>query len=349
MKAIFKTAVLLLLTNVAFLLEAEHSEASPSLAAEQTLLLDDDALMARLQKRIWGDNDNIYPGWTPWDLAIWFRKEAGNPSDERMHAALTAIYREAETREGKEARDLRVRAVLWLGVCSDDATKAFLLEVAAGTSKDGFLRTTAISSYLRNADAEEAKGALLRFLVGPDRIARDMDRSGVYPVANTAWEESSPEKKLAICEALQVGLAHESTHWVFCSGDRWLCGMSAKYARSEERLAMFERMYATPVPDGDLFDRQSLVPQIEMLRKLKKHTSVNSNLVTAIAHDFSQPLPEEERIALETPPNAPDATDAAQEKPAKTRCKGGYPLAAVAGLLAVTALWFVFRRKRGSA
>lgn len=349
MKAIFKTAVLLLLTNVAFLLEAEHSEASPSLAAEQTLLLDDDALMARLQKRIWGDNDNIYPGWTPWDLAIWFRKEAGNPSDERMHAALTAIYREAETREGKEARDLRVRAVLWLGVCSDDATKAFLLEVAAGTSKDGFLRTTAISSYLRNADAEEAKGALLRFLVGPDRIASDMDRSGVYPVANTAWEESSPEKKLAICEALQVGLAHESTHWVFCSGDRWLCGMSTKYARSEERLAMFERMYATPVPDGDLFDRQSLVPQIEMLRKLKKHTSVNSNLVTAIAHDFSQPLPEEERIALETPPNAPDATDAAQEKPAKTRCKGGYPLAAVAGLLAVTALWFVFRRKRGSA
>lgn len=349
MKAIFKTAVLLLLTNVAFLLEAEHSEASPSLAAEQTLLLDDDALMARLQKRIWGDNDNIYPGWTPWDLAIWFRKEAGNPSDERMHAALTAIYREAETREGKEARDLRVRAVLWLGVCSDDATKAFLLEVAAGTSKDGFLRTTAISSYLRNADAEEAKGALLRFLVGPDRIASDMDRSGVYPVANTAWEESSPEKKLAICEALQVGLAHESTHWVFCSGDRWLCGMSAKYARSEERLAMFERMYATPVPDGDLFDRQSLVPQIEMLRKLKKHTSVNSNLVTAIAHDFSQPLPEEERVALETPPNAPDATDAAQEKPAKTRCKGGYPLAAVAGLLAVTALWFVFRRKRGSA
>jgi len=349
MKAIFKTAVLLLLTNVAFLLEAEHSEASPSLAAEQTPLLDDDALMARLQKRIWGDNDNIYPGWTPWDLAIWFRKEAGNPSDERMHAALTAIYREAETREGKEARDLRVRAVLWLGVCSDDATKAFLLEVAAGTSKDGFLRTTAISSYLRNADAEEAKGALLRFLVGPDRIASDMDRSGVYPVANTAWNESSSEKKRAICEALQAGLAHESTHWVFCSGDRWLCGMSAKYARSEERLAMFERMYATPVPDGDLFDRQSLVPQIEMLRKLKKHTSVNTNLATAIAHDFNQPLPEEERIALETPPNAPDATDAAQEKSTETGRKSFYALAAIAGLLGVLALWFGLRRKRGPA
>jgi hypothetical protein len=175
-----------------------------------------------------------------------------------------------------------------------------------------------------------------------------MDRSGVYTFANAAWDESFPEKKLAICEALQVGLAHESTHWVFCSGDRWLCGMSAKYARSKERLAMFERMYATPVPDGDLFDRQSLVPQIEMLRKLKKHTSVNTNLATAIAHDFNQPLPEEERIVLGTPPDALDIGDAAQEKPSQTRRKGLCPLAAVVGLLAVLALWFVLRRKRGS-
>jgi len=108
-------------------------------------------------------------------------------------------------------------------------------------------------------------------------------------------------------------------------------------------------MYATPVPDGDLFDRQSLVPQIEMLRKLKKHTSVNTNLATAIAHDFNQPLPEEERIAIETPPDVPNATDAAQEKPAKTRREGLCPITAVVGLLAVTVLWFVLRRKRGPA
>ena len=89
--------------------------------------------------------------------------------------------------------------------------------------------------------------------------------------------------------------------------------------------------------------------RLEAMRKLKVLSSINTNLSALKERDFSQPLPEEERIALETPPNAPDATDAAQEKPAKTRCKGGYPLAAVAGLLAVTALWFVFRRKRGSA
>ena len=63
--------------------------------------------------------------------------------------------------------------------------------------------------------------------------------------------------------------------------------------------------------------------------------------------DFSQPLPEEERIAREAPPNAPDATDAAQEKSAETG--RFYALTAIAGLLAVFVLWFGLRRKRGPA
>ncbi|HRR35363.1 MAG TPA: hypothetical protein P5026_14800, partial [Kiritimatiellia bacterium] len=64
--------------------------------------------------------------------------------------------------------------------------------------------------------------------------------------------------------------------------------------------------------------------------------------------DFSQPLPEEERIALEMPPDAPHAGGTAQEESAETRRKWLCPLAAVAGLLAVFVLWFVLRRKRGS-
>jgi len=278
-------------------------------------------------------------------------------SEDRLRSAAMSLFEEATNlssdgashKDGVPLRLLANNALFLLGKYADNTTKSFLLNLVADKSRDGVLRTVALSSYLHAADAEEATGALLRFLVSPDRMVGDMERSGAYAFANTAWNESSSEKKRAICEALQAGLAHESTHWVFCSGDRWLCGMSAKYARSEERLAMFERMYATPVPDGDLFDRQSLVPQIEMLRKLKKHTSVNTNLATAIAHDFNQPLPEEERIALETPPNAPDATDAAQEKSTETGRKSFYALAAIAGLLGVLALWFGLRRKRGPA
>lgn len=78
-------------------------------------------------------------------------------------------------------------------------------------------------------------------------------------------------------------------------------------------------------------------------------TSVNTNLATAIARDFNQPSPEEERIALEMPPDAPDTTDAAQEKSTETGRKSFYALAAIAGLLGVLALWFGLRRKRGPA
>jgi hypothetical protein len=63
--------------------------------------------------------------------------------------------------------------------------------------------------------------------------------------------------------------------------------------------------------------------------------------------DFSQPLPEEERIAREAPPDAPHAGGTAQEESAETG--RFYALAAVAGLLAVFVLWFGLRRKRGPA
>jgi hypothetical protein len=179
-------------------------------------------------------------------------------------------------------------------------------------------------------------------------MTSDMDRSGVYAVANTAWKESSPEKKLAICEALQVGLSHETTHWVFRSGDGWLCEMSPTYAKSKERLSLLERALAQPFPERRERTKRELESRLEAMRKLKVLSSINTNLSALKERDFSQPLPEEERIALETPPNAPDATDAAQEKSTETGRKSFYALAATAGLLAVFVLWFVLRRKRGS-
>ena len=154
---------------------------------------------------------------------------------------------------------------------------------------------------------------------------------------------------MAICEALQVGLAHETPHWVFCSGDGWLSRMSAKYASSKERLAMFERMYATPVPDGELFDKRSLIPQLKMMRKLNVLNNINTNLSVLKERDFNQPLPEEERIALEMPRDTPVVVGSAQETPSRRAHKGLHAVAVITGLLIAFALWLGIRRKRGTA
>ena len=320
----------------------------PAHAAWQTSLQNGETLKACLRERLLGENDVVYQGWTPWDLAIWFKEEADGLSDERLHEALTAIYRESEAQSGKDARDLMIHVVLWLGVCADDATKTFLLKLAADTSKDGFFRTTALSSFLRNADAQEARDALLRFLVGKDRILSDMDRSEIYTYADTVWRESPPEKKLAICEALQVGLAHESTHWVFRTGDGWLCGLSPKYARSKERLAMLNQMYVKPAPNDSFWDRQSLAPQLEAARRLKTHTSVNTNLATAAARDFNKPLTEEDLADLAIPPMEPSATDkASQAKPLCTKRIGIFAIGGVTAFtLIVVGVWSFQKRRR---
>jgi len=348
MKTIFRTAVLLFLTSTTFLLEAEHPEVSPSLAAEQAPLLDDDALKAHLQKRIRGENDVMYAGWTPWDPAIWFRKETGNPSDERMHAALTAIYREAETREGKEAHDLMTRVVLWLGVCSDNATKAFLLEVAADEAKGGFLRTTAISSYLRVADAEETKKVLLRFLAEGDRMD-SQSRSTIIWSTLMVYQDATAEKKRAIVESLCAALAGEDHKWLFRVYDDVLCQISPHYTHSLQRRDILARLIKAPaLCKADDYAMPELEEKLREIEKANLHTTINTNLSALKERDFSQPLPEEERIALEVPPNAPDTTDAAQEKPSQTRREGLCPITAVVGLLAVIVLWFVLRGKRGS-
>lgn len=283
------------------------------------------------------------------------RLKAGGISDEQLRRVLSEIYTESDTAFGK-AKDTyerlvstqrRQNAIRELAVCADETTKAFLLDLAADKTKDGFLRTIAIGSYLSAADAEEAKDALIHFLVTPDQIACDMDRSEVYTFAYTAWKESFPEKKLAICEALQVGLAHESTHWVFCSGDVWLSGMSAKYSRSKERLALLERMYFASVPDGELFDKQSLVQQLEVARKLKTHTSVNTNLMTAIARDFNQPLSEEDLADLAVhPPTMPMSNMSRQANSLRAPRTGLYAFGGAAAIVLVVAGTLCLRKKR---
>jgi hypothetical protein len=149
----------------------------------------------------------------------------------------------------------------------------------------------------------------------------------------------------ALCEAAAV----ESVQWAFDECDSQLIAMCPAYRDSLQRKGMLKRQLSVPFPKYYSELKEKMEKEVERLEKLEKHTSVNTNLATAIARDFNQPLPEEGRIALETPPDAPDTTDAAQEKSTETGRKSFYALAAIAGLLGVLALWFGLRRKRGPA
>jgi len=283
-------------------------------------------------------------------------KELSAVTDEQLHRVLMDIYREAEnkllaltpdTEEWNYNLGLVDGVIRWLPKCKGIPVKDFLLAYAASEEKHHHARQAAILSYLRVANAEEARDILLKFLVGKDRMG-EYDRSSIYRYPRIVWDTVSPEKRAAMFNALCEAAAVESVQWAFDECDSQLIAMCPAYRDSLQRKGMLKRQLSVPFPKYYSELKEKMEKEVERLEKLKKHTSINTNLATAIARDFNQPLPEEERIALEMPPDAPDTTDAAQEKSTETRRKGLYPLAAVAGLLAVFVLWFVLRRKRGS-
>jgi hypothetical protein len=330
-------------------------------AARRESTSDDENLESLLREELLADHDVdvATEDRSVWREAARFKKDT-SVSDERFHAALMKIYREAETTaqaKNQESQDMQVlkdaerwmrSAVFWLGVCEDVASKTFLLDLASDTSKGGALRVTAILSYLHVADAEETMNILLRFLVGEDRMGEHA-RSSIYRYPETVWDTASPEKKAAMFSALFEAAAVESVQWAFDECDSQLIAMCPAYRDSLQRKGMLKRQLSVPFPKYYSELKEKMEKEVERLEKLRKHTSINTNPVTAIARDFNQPLPEEERIALETPPNAPHAGGTAQEEPQQTGSKGFYALAAVAGLLGVLVLWFGLRRKRGPA
>lgn len=353
MKTIFLNVILLALSlGTAPSVASTNVAISPVHAAWQESLRDDETLKACLRERLWGENDVMYEGWTPWDLAIWFRDEAGDLPDERLHAALTDIYRDAEAQEGKEARELMTRAALWLGVCSDKATKAFLLDVATDASKDGFLRTTAFSSYFRNADAEETRDALLKFLVGD---SRDINRLSVYSHALEVYNKTAAEdvsKRRAIITALTVAAAREEGKVGFVEVDRILAMRSDAYRRSRERLALLERHSLEP-PTQNLYTDSDLKAALAEARKFKTYTSVNTNAVLLKAHEFGQDLTAD---ATETwggqlivpDPEAEFAPRVIQSDAPAARSRSVWHWAAGASALAVVAagIWQLRQRRK---
>jgi hypothetical protein len=284
-------------------------------------------------------------------------KELSAVTDEQLHRVLMDIYREAEnkllaltpdTEEWNYNLGLVDGVIRWLPKCKGIPVKDSLLAYATSEEKHRHTKQTAILSYLRVADAEETRDVLLRFLVGENRMDLG-SRSSICRYAQTAFMEADAAKRAAILESLYVALSREENKCNFHVYDDILSELSGDYVHSHQRLAILEKLIdAPPLCKADEFVMPNLTKKLKELQKTQRTTNINTNLSALKERDFNQPSPEEERIALEMPPDALNTTDAAQEKSTETGRKSFYALAAIAGLLGVLALWFGLRRKRGS-
>lgn len=133
--------------------------------------MDDAQLKERLIDYFYADQGD------PWKSFDNF-KDSSAVTDEQLHRVLMNLFREAEvklsalTPKSEERSHYKVVAngvIRWLPKCGEIPVKDFLLDYAASKNKETFTRTIAVSSYLRVADAGEAKDALLRFLVARNK------------------------------------------------------------------------------------------------------------------------------------------------------------------------------------
>lgn len=272
-------------------------------------------------------------------------------SKERLRHTLTEIYHDADTslKDAVDSPDRslmemrRYRSIMGLAACADEATKTFFLEMATGKPTDSYVRMNAILSYLRVADAEESSGALLRFLVGQDRM-EFMERLSVYQFAGMAYDDADPAntaKRQAILAALLVAVNREEEKIAFVEVDRILSRRSDAYRRSRERLALLERHSLEPPTTAVHIDRD-LKAALDEARKLKAYTTVNTNLAALQARDFDQPLPKDDWADLTLPPP--------ENEPPQGRRIALYVLGGMTALVALAAsgVWVLKRRRKAS-
>ena len=284
--------------GLAFCTKAHIAELSSIQTTWRELLKDDKNLIAFLEEELLAENDVVTVGASEWSVALRF-KDSANVSDERLHAALAKIYHEAmmtldmpikhDAQTLAEAEQRRRSVVFWLGVCADDATKSFLLRLAADMAQDSSIRMIAVASYLQSANVQETKEALVRFLGSG---GKGIDPLSVYAHASEIYDKANPDdaaglgKQRAIITALIVAAANESGKIGFVEIDRILAMRSEAYRNSRERLALLERHSLEP-PTKNLYTDADLQKALAEMRRLKRYTSVNTNAALLAAYNFT--------------------------------------------------------------
>jgi hypothetical protein len=286
-----------------------------------------------------------------WKEANEFKTHFAIP-DDQLHRVLMDIYRKAtekrvsvvaDSREGIDNRRTIEGVISWLPACPSTETKTFLIDFAANGKEVSQLRSTAIASYLRLADPEESKNVLLRFLVEADRMDSQA-RSSICQHAWTAFMDASPEKKAAILESLYAALSHEDNKWLFRVYDDILCKISKKYANSNERLAILQRLInATSLCKADDYAMPELQEKLKALQKIRLSTNISTNLAALKARNFNLPQPD-----LSTNSVAEiDQESAATGYKASGAAKRGFGLYAFLGIPVILLLGFgAWKRRR---
>ncbi|MCL2104671.1 MAG: hypothetical protein FWH21_06425 [Kiritimatiellaeota bacterium] len=225
-------------------------------------------------------------------------KQKFHVADDMLRGVLMEIIRESEknakwepfrNEDPEELTDEKrrlYRAIIWLGYCADEPAKEFLTRIAVDGTKAMTYRTATIDAYLRCADAQQTRDALVRFLIGDMRI----DAYSTYLFAMRTYDEVEDDlsKREAIVTSWTVALAKEGDKDFFTDMDKKLAQRSQKYAESSQRLAMIKRMSKLP-PSGHRDTDNDLNAALESYKSRKTFTSVSTNLTELIARDFRKP------------------------------------------------------------
>ena len=268
----------------------------------------------------------------------WFKKTF-DVQDEVLRPVLLEIYKEASLKDLTDPNNhvdrLRaMRSLTGLGICADNDTKQLLLTLATETSDIRNIRMRSLAAYLQAADPEEAKDALLRFLVEGGRMGH-MERLSVYEYAQMAFDSASPEKKAAILAALIAAVNKEEGKIEFMKVDKILAERSAAYRRSRERLAMLERHSLEP-PTNNLYTDRDLKAALEECRNYKSHASISTNLTTLKSCDLK--MLQSELLNTNLAGAVQEGADKGAQSP--NAAKRGFGVIIISGAAAILLLGF---------
>jgi hypothetical protein len=232
----------------------------------------------------------------------WF-KNTFDVQEEILRPVLLEIFNEARLKDLDDPKyhldRLRaMRSITGLGRCADEETKQLLRKLSTDLSTPKVVRMRAVEAYLQSADPEETKNALLRSLVGEERMD-SQDRSSICEYARMVFVAADSEKKEAIIHALILALSREDNKWLFRVYDNILCEMSKDYANSRQRLDIVKRLISAPsLCKVDDYVMPELQEKLKILQKTRLNINISTNIEAIKARNFNVPLQADETNEL---------------------------------------------------